>query len=104
MKKILLFLSISVALFACCGPQEKKIYNFEVIHTNGDTIKVSYLGFGTNLFSLKNGDLTTHRFEKTLLSGVRSFRVISITNLGLQTEEEMRTQDCCNLVEIKNEE
>ena len=104
MKKILLFLSISIVLFACCGPQEKKIYSFEVVHTNGDTINVSYLGLGINLFSLKNGDLTTRSFTKTLISGVRSYRVTSIKSLGLQTEAEMRSQNCCTLVEIKNEE
>lgn len=92
MKKLILFLSI--ALFASCGPREKKVYNLEVIYTNGDTSNVSYRGLGNNYFTLENSDLKMVK-GKTLISGVRSYRVISIKKLGLQTESELKNEKGC---------
>ncbi len=74
----------------------KKQYDFEIVHTNGDTVEVSFVGVGCNLFSLKNGDLTTQSFTKTLISGVRSYRVLSIKNLGMQSQAEFKAHQCCN--------
>ena len=76
-----------------------------MVYTNGDTLESSYMGLGTNLFSLKNGDLTTNGQTKTLISGVRSFRVLSIKNLGLETQAEADKRGCgCELVPVTNAE
>ena len=103
MKKILILASL-VFLGSCCDkPQQKKQYDFEIITTNGDRLETSFVGTGTNLFSLKNGDLTTHGFTKTLISGVRIFRVTSIKNAGMQTKKE--AEGCsCDLKQITNPE
>ena len=94
MKKILFFLS-SILLVSCTfGPYEKKQYDFEIVYTNGDTLETSYQGVGTNLFSLKNGDLTTNSQTTTLVSGVRSYRVVSIKSLGMQTKKEAEANVC----------
>lgn len=90
MKKIFLITSLAFLVTSCCGPHEKKRYNFEIIYTNGDTTNQSYIGVGTNLFSLVNGDLTTRGKTKTLVSGVRSYRIISINPLGLQSDKEAK--------------
>jgi hypothetical protein len=93
MKQILILSSV-LFLASCIGPQEKKQYDFEIIYTNGDTLETSYQGVGTNLFSLKNGDLTTNGQRTTLVSGVRSYRVVSIKSLGMQTEKEADANGC----------
>lgn len=101
MKKIL-FISL-LALFAC-SPREKKQYDFEIITTNGDTLETSFIGVGTNLFSLRNGDLTTNSFTKTLMSGVRSYKVISIKARGIETQAEYNANPSGNLKQITNVE
>lgn len=100
--KNLLFIA-AIALFASCEPQAKKQYDFEIITTNGDTLYQSYIGVGNNLFSLKNGDLTTRSFSRTLMSGVRSYRVERIKNLGMQTQAEADADPCgCELIPVNN--
>jgi hypothetical protein len=97
MKKITLFISI-LLIASCIGPREKKRYDFEIVYANGDTIYQSYTGVGDNMFSLKSGDLTTQGFSKTLVSGIRSYRLIGIQKLGLQTKKEVAAQGCrCEL-------
>lgn len=99
MKYLIFYLSV-VFLISCCGPVDKKQYDFEIITTNGDTIYTSYVGLGDNLFSLKNGDLTTNNFERTLISGVRSYTV-SIKKLGTV---EPKSREAFILKEIEIEE
>ena len=60
-----------------------------MIYDNGDTVNLSYIGFGDNLFSLKDGDLTTEGYTKTLQSGVRSYKITSIMVIGKSIKERM---------------
>ncbi len=105
MKKIILISTISLFGLASCGPSQpidKKKYDLEIIYTNGDTLNSSYIGGGDNLFSLKNGDLTTKNFTKTLVSGVRSFRVLSIEKIGKFSKKELESTSCgCWAPELK---
>ena len=93
MKKLILFSSV-LLLTACIGPQQKKQYDFELIHTNGDTVETSYVGVGDNLFSLNNGDFKVNGESSALVSGVRSFKVLRIKNLGMQSAAEADNCDC----------
>lgn len=92
-----------MAFLASCtfSPQPKKQYDFEIIYSNGDTLETSYVGIGDNYFSLENGDLTTRRRTVTLVSGVRTFRVLSIKTVGMQTQAEANTCDC-DLKQVTN--
>ena len=93
MKKIIIFLLVILGFYSC-SPIEKKQYNFEIVYTNGDTATRSYIGFGDNMFSLRNTDLTTHGFKKTLVSGVRSYRITSIQKLGVMTKADKNAGGC----------
>lgn len=90
----LLVLNLSIAfLISSCEPPKKKQYNFEVIYDNGDTVNLSYVGFGDNMFSLRNGDLTTEGYKKTLQSGVRSYKIISIRVIGKASKKECESHN-----------
>jgi len=94
-KNRLMFLIVSVILSSCVERNsDKKQYDFEIIFTNGDTLNSSYIGSGENFFNLKNGDLTTDGFRKTLVSGVRSYRVLLITKIGKLSKKEMESNYC----------
>lgn len=107
MKKILLISSLVLiySLSACdCGcndPKIKKIYTFNIITTNGDTINTAYSAFGEHLFSLKSGDLTTDNQSKTLISGVRTYTVV-IKELG-KSKPKSDSDYILKPIEIKTE-
>lgn len=67
-------------LFVGCQ-REKKQYRFEVTYTNGEVNILTFEGYGENRFSLDNGDLKTAGVS--YVSGVRSFKFLSIINLGV---------------------
>ncbi len=103
MKKTKIITSILGLLFlTSCGPIEKKRYNLEVLYTNGDTSEISYQGYGNNIFSLNNGDLKeTNASGRTLISGVRSFSVLSIEKLPTLKTDKRDVCGCGNLQLIK---
>lgn len=100
MKKILgLF---AIVFLVSCGPQMKKRYTFEVTYTNDKVDTLTYSGIGEHLFVLEHGDIKEvgrgSGNVKSLISGVRAYRVLSIQKLGLQNKKEMQQTGCsCDL-------
>jgi len=88
MKNLLIFLGAILFLTSCFlfltsrfSPPTKKKYTIEITYTNGDIDTLVYRGIGNNRFRLKATDfiqIPSH----TLLSGVRTFNVLSIKEFG----------------------
>ena len=88
MKKIILL--VSLAFLVSCGPHEKKRYTLQVMYMTGETDTLVYKGLDRNIFRLENGDLreVIGTSTRTLISGVRQFKVLSIESLGFTEKPE----------------
>lgn len=80
MKKV--FLILATAFLFACSPSDKKQYRVEVVYSNGEKEILTYQGIGDNYFTLDHGDLKEAFVKKTLVSGVRSFKILSIIKMG----------------------
>lgn len=89
MKKLFLILLITSFIISC-GPHEKKRYTLEVVYITGEIDTLVFKGLDYNIFRLENCDLKEAHgsYGRTLISGVRQYRVLSIENLGLTEKPE----------------
>jgi uncharacterized lipoprotein NlpE involved in copper resistance len=87
---IALVLGITLVISGCEGrPIKKKRYVIEVTYFEGQKDTLSYIGIGSNRFSLEDGDLKTERNTKTLLSGIRQFEVLRVDSVGTIDRKEI---------------
>jgi hypothetical protein len=94
MKRIFAALALTILIYGCCDRTPKE-YTFKVYYfgcpKTPDTLR--WVGTGTNMFHLKNGDLklSASRDEgSAIVSGISKFEVISIreirTNIPVKNE------------------
>jgi len=89
MKNLLLILMLLT--FLACGPSEKKKYTLEVVYTTGETDTLIFKGLNRNTFRLENCDLKQvygGSNTRTLLSGVRQYKVLKIESFGFTEKPE----------------
>jgi hypothetical protein len=98
MKNILIILALFLGSCGCTKP-EKNQYRLEVNYTNGDMEVITCEGKGERTFLLGEGDLCYR--GGVLVSGVRSFKVLSVIKIF---DETLRDQGCdCKISIIKTE-
>lgn len=81
-KFLLLTLLATTILISCECYSSKKTYTLKITYFNGQTDTLKYKGMGENRFVLNNGNLILCGFSRTLLSGVRQFKVLDVSDVS----------------------
>jgi len=84
MKKILLVALLTFIISSCCDESSfpKKEYTFKIFYNCKEKIDTfKWVGYGDNLFRLECGDLRLCYPQKTLLSGISRYEVLSIKKI-----------------------